>query len=164
MLAMRQRAPSFAFAEASSFRIALDKWKRLGSIFRMSFEIGIEPRRLHSEKPKRLSVAKRGHHPRCFFVAETWWVPSAHRVRLQWQLIPVRLTSRMSLQSPLITGSTGNGPAREITLAVLEGKRPEPTRKQEINIQAAILAALWVRDGKPVVGGGDPAQWQLKNA
>ena len=32
--------------------------------------------------------------------------------------------------------------AREILLALSEGKRPEPTRKQKINVQTAILAAL----------------------
>jgi hypothetical protein len=54
--------------------------------------------------------------------------------------------------------------AREIALALLDGKRPEPTRKQEINLQAAILAALQKRNGKSVVGEGDPARWKLKEA
>lgn len=50
---------------------------------------------------------------------------------------------------------------REITDAVLEGKTPQPSRKQAINIQAAILAALRARDGKAVVGEGSPALWKL---
>jgi hypothetical protein len=51
--------------------------------------------------------------------------------------------------------------AREIALALLDGKRPEPTRKQEINLQAAILAALQKRNGKSVAGEGDPVRWTL---
>jgi hypothetical protein len=41
---------------------------------------------------------------------------------------------------------------REITDAVLEGKTPEPTRKQEIDVQAAIHVALRKRNGGTVVG------------
>jgi len=52
--------------------------------------------------------------------------------------------------------------AREITLAVLDGKTPAATRKQEVDLQAAILAALRVRNGKSVVGEGMPARWRLK--
>jgi len=54
--------------------------------------------------------------------------------------------------------------AREIALALLDGKTPEPSRKQEINVQAAILAALKTRAGKSVVGDGDPARWRLSVA
>lgn len=50
---------------------------------------------------------------------------------------------------------------REITDAVLDGKTPKPTRKQEIDVQAAILGALRKRDGGMVVGEGSPAKWQL---
>jgi surface antigen len=46
----------------------------------------------------------------------------------------------------------------------LAGKTPEATRKQENNLQAAILAALRKRDGGAVVGEGSPAKWQLKEA
>jgi hypothetical protein len=54
--------------------------------------------------------------------------------------------------------------AREITDAVLEGKAPEPTRKQAMDVQAARLAALRKRDGKNVAGEGSPARWKLKEA
>lgn len=53
--------------------------------------------------------------------------------------------------------------AREITLAVLDGKTPAATRKQEINLQAAILSGLRNRKGKTVTGEGDPVQWRLVN-
>jgi hypothetical protein len=54
--------------------------------------------------------------------------------------------------------------AREITDAVLEGKTPVPTRKQAMDMQAAILAALRKRDGGTVVGEGSPAKWRLKGS
>ena len=54
--------------------------------------------------------------------------------------------------------------AREITDAVLEGKAPEPTRKQAMDVQAARLAALRKRDGKNVAGEGSPARWKLEEA
>jgi hypothetical protein len=41
---------------------------------------------------------------------------------------------------------------------------PVPSRKQEEALQAALLAALRVRNGKTVVGEGSPAKWQLKEA
>jgi hypothetical protein len=49
------------------------------------------------------------------------------------------------------------------TVALLAGKTPAATRKQENNLQAAILTALRVRNGKSVIGEGAPARWQLKN-
>jgi hypothetical protein len=52
--------------------------------------------------------------------------------------------------------------ADDICKALLAGKRPEPTRKQENNLQAAILAALRKRNGGAVVGDGQPARWRLK--
>jgi hypothetical protein len=54
--------------------------------------------------------------------------------------------------------------AREISDALLAGKTPTPTRKQEEAIQAALLAALRVRNGKTVVGDGSPTRWKLKGA
>ncbi len=53
--------------------------------------------------------------------------------------------------------------AHEITDALIAGKVPEPTRKQEANLQAAILAALRKRDGETVVGEGAPAKWVLRD-
>jgi hypothetical protein len=50
---------------------------------------------------------------------------------------------------------------REITDAVLEGKTPKPTRKQEIDVQAAIHVALRKRIGGMVVGEGTPIRWRL---
>ena len=46
--------------------------------------------------------------------------------------------------------------------ALLAGQSPAATRKQENNLQAAILAALRKRDGGAVVGEGYPARWRLK--
>jgi hypothetical protein len=54
--------------------------------------------------------------------------------------------------------------AREISDALLAGKTPTATRKQEEALQAALLAALRVRNGKTVVGEGSPAHWRLKEA
>ena len=41
---------------------------------------------------------------------------------------------------------------------------PEATRKQAIDLQAAILAALRKRNGGAVVGDGAPARWKMKEA
>jgi hypothetical protein len=51
--------------------------------------------------------------------------------------------------------------AREIADALIAGKAPEATRKQAIDLQAAILAALRKRNGGAVVGEGSPARWKL---
>jgi hypothetical protein len=51
--------------------------------------------------------------------------------------------------------------AREIADALPAGKKPEATRKQTIDVQAAILAALRKRSGGSVVGEGSPARWEL---
>jgi hypothetical protein len=51
--------------------------------------------------------------------------------------------------------------ARQITDALIAEKAPQATRKQAIDIQAAILAALRKRNGAMVIGGGSPAQWRL---
>jgi hypothetical protein len=51
--------------------------------------------------------------------------------------------------------------ARQITDALIAAKAPQATRKQAIDIQAAILAALRKRDGETVVGEGSPARWRL---
>ena len=51
--------------------------------------------------------------------------------------------------------------AREIADAMLAGKTPQPTRKQIMDVQAAILAALRKRDGQSVAGEGAPARWKL---
>jgi hypothetical protein len=57
--------------------------------------------------------------------------------------------------------------AREIADALISGKRlrPEATRKQAIDLQAAIiLAALRKRNGGAVVGDGAPARWRLSGS
>jgi hypothetical protein len=54
--------------------------------------------------------------------------------------------------------------AREIADALIAGKAPQATRKQAIDLQAAILTALRKRDGATVVGEGAPAWWKLKEA
>jgi hypothetical protein len=53
--------------------------------------------------------------------------------------------------------------AREIAATLIAGKAPQATRKQAIDLQAAILVALRKRNGGTVVGDGVPAQWRLKN-
>jgi hypothetical protein len=54
--------------------------------------------------------------------------------------------------------------AREIADALVADKAPQATRKQAMDLQAAILAALRRRDGATVVGSGAPARWRLKEA
>jgi hypothetical protein len=54
--------------------------------------------------------------------------------------------------------------AREISDALIAGKAPPATRKQAIDLQAAILAALRKRNGSAVVGEGAPARWRLQYA
>jgi hypothetical protein len=54
--------------------------------------------------------------------------------------------------------------AREIADTLLADKAPEATRKQVIDLQAAILAALRKRNGVTVIGEGAPARWRLKEA
>jgi hypothetical protein len=51
--------------------------------------------------------------------------------------------------------------ADDICKALLAGKSPAATRKQENNLQAAILVALRKRNGGAVVGEGMPARWRL---
>jgi hypothetical protein len=51
--------------------------------------------------------------------------------------------------------------AREIADTLIAGKAPQATRKQAIDLQAAILAALRKRDGLTVIGEGAPARWKL---
>src|SRR5437899_9730575 len=54
--------------------------------------------------------------------------------------------------------------ARQIADALIADKAPQATRKQAIDLQAAILAALRKRNGGTVVGEGAPARWRLKEA
>jgi hypothetical protein len=51
--------------------------------------------------------------------------------------------------------------ARQIADALIAEKAPQATRKQAIDIQAAILAALRKRNGKTVACEGAPAKWRL---
>ena len=46
--------------------------------------------------------------------------------------------------------------AREIADALVADKAPQATRKQAIDLQAAILAALRKRDGLTVIGEAAP--------
>jgi hypothetical protein len=52
--------------------------------------------------------------------------------------------------------------AREIADALIADKAPEATRKQAMDLQAAVLAALRKRNGQAVVGEGAPARWTLR--
>jgi hypothetical protein len=54
--------------------------------------------------------------------------------------------------------------SREISDALIADKAPPATRKQAIDLQAAILAALRKRNGGAVIGDGAPARWRLKEA
>jgi hypothetical protein len=54
--------------------------------------------------------------------------------------------------------------AREIAEALIAGKAVPATRKQFIDLQAAVLAALRKRDRAMVVGVGAPARRRLKEA
>jgi hypothetical protein len=56
--------------------------------------------------------------------------------------------------------ATGPMTARQISDALLAGRKPEPTRKQAIDVQAAVLAVLRKRNGgrylakaRPLGGG-----------
>jgi hypothetical protein len=51
--------------------------------------------------------------------------------------------------------------AREIADALIAGKAPEATRKQAMDLQAALRAALRKRNGATVVSEGAPARWRL---
>lgn len=53
--------------------------------------------------------------------------------------------------------------ADDICRVLLNGKTPAPSRTQENNLQAAILAGLRKRDGKGIekVGEGRPQRWLL---
>jgi hypothetical protein len=51
--------------------------------------------------------------------------------------------------------------AREIADTLMADKAPQATRKQAIDLQAAILVALRKRNGGTVVGEGSPARWKL---
>jgi hypothetical protein len=51
--------------------------------------------------------------------------------------------------------------AREIADVLIADRAPQATRKQAIDLQAAILAALRKRNGETVVGDGAPARWRL---
>jgi hypothetical protein len=52
----------------------------------------------------------------------------------------------------------------EITQALIADKAVPAARKQFVDLQAAIHAALRKRDGVTVVTEGAPARWQLKEA
>jgi hypothetical protein len=54
--------------------------------------------------------------------------------------------------------------ARQIADALVAEKAPQATRKQAIDMQAAILAALRKRDGGMVAAEGAPARWKLASA
>jgi hypothetical protein len=54
--------------------------------------------------------------------------------------------------------------AKEIAVALVADKAPQATRKQAIELHAAILAALRRRDGQTVVSEGARARWRLKAA
>jgi hypothetical protein len=50
--------------------------------------------------------------------------------------------------------------ARELAEALIADKAVPATRKQFIDFEAAILAALRKRDGATAVGAGAPARWR----
>jgi hypothetical protein len=60
--------------------------------------------------------------------------------------------------------ASGPMTADDICKALLAGKTPVATRKQENNLQAAIFAALRKRKGDAVTGDGFSQRWRLKEA
>jgi hypothetical protein len=52
--------------------------------------------------------------------------------------------------------------AREIADALIADKAPQATRKQAVDLQAAILVAPRKRNGAMVVAEGVPARWMLR--
>jgi hypothetical protein len=54
--------------------------------------------------------------------------------------------------------------AREIADKLVADKAPQMTRKQAIDPQQAVYAALRKRDGGVVAGEGASARWRLKEA
>lgn len=53
---------------------------------------------------------------------------------------------------------------REVASALIADKSAPATRKQFVDLQAAVHAALRKRDGVTVTGEGAPAKWRLKEA
>jgi len=55
--------------------------------------------------------------------------------------------------------------AREMAMTLLDGKTPAPTRKQELDVQAAILAAMRDHQGTGVepVDDARPTKWKLND-
>jgi hypothetical protein len=62
----------------------------------------------------------------------------------------------------LLRKATGPMTADDICKVLLAGKLPAATRKQENNLQAAILAALRARKDGAVIAEGVPQRWRLK--
>jgi hypothetical protein len=54
--------------------------------------------------------------------------------------------------------------AREIAEALIAGKAVPAARKQFVDLQAAVLAALRKRDGATVASERAPALWRLKES
>jgi hypothetical protein len=52
--------------------------------------------------------------------------------------------------------------AWEISEALIAGKAVPATRKQFVDLQAAILAALRKRDGEMAISEGAPVRWRLR--
>ena len=81
---------------------------------------------------------------------------AAKRRNKRWTLFRSAVDVRRRAAVPMTT--------REIADALVADKAPQATRKQAIDLQAAILAALRKRDRTMVIGSGAPARWQLKDA
>jgi hypothetical protein len=54
--------------------------------------------------------------------------------------------------------------AREIATALIADKAAPATRKQFLDLKAAIHVAFRKRDGVTVISEGVPARWRLKEA
>jgi hypothetical protein len=52
----------------------------------------------------------------------------------------------------------------DIHTTILRGKAVPATRKQFVDLQAAVLAGRRKRDGATVLGQGVPTRWKLKEA
>lgn len=58
---------------------------------------------------------------------------------------------------------SGNMAQTPQDMALIADKGPQATRKQAIDLQAAILAALRKRNGGTAVGEGAPSRWKLES-
>jgi hypothetical protein len=78
---------------------------------------------------------------------------------------PVQPCAKYSQRKPAGVNRRAHPPRPDAPTDMGDLSRPVPaTRKQLVDLQAAVLAALRKRDGAMVIGAGVPARWRLKEA